>query len=167
MKKIYTLIIAIIALLTCQNSQAGENDWHLYLSPTYFVNPLARHLLQGGQVGFEKELSRRRLVGFAIVARDPSLYSERSFKTAEYSLAGYYKPPLYLGKNDNLYISFGGNMGSGFKGFTFGLNLGLEYEISLRNRVKLYIAQDNLLVFRSENLLVSGLSLGIKIPLTR
>lgn len=167
MRKIYTLIMAVLAFCTCYTSKAGENDWHLHLSPTYFINPLARNLIQGGQIGLEKELSRRRLTGFSLVVRDPNLYGQGTFKSAEYSLMGYYKPPIYLGKNDNMYVSFGGNIGSGFKGFTFGLNLGLEYEITLRNRMKLFIAQENLLVFRSSDLLISGLSIGLKVPLSR
>ena len=167
MKRLYILIVAIVAVVTCNTAKAGENDWHLFLSPNYFINPFARHFVQGGQIGFEKELSRRRLVGFSMVVRDTDLYNRGAFKTAEYSLIGYYKPSIYLGKNDNMYLSFGGNIGSARKGVTFGLNLAIEYEITLRNRLKFFIAQDNLLVFRSDNLLISGLSIGIKIPLTK
>ncbi len=107
------------------------------------------------------------MAGFAVVVRDPVLYNQGTFKKADYSLLGYYKPSIYLGKNDNAYISFGGNLGSGAKGITFGLNLSLEYAYTFRNRVKLFISQDNLLVFRTDNLLISGVSVGIKIPLTR
>lgn len=167
MKQIRIIIVAIVILLFNITMQAGENDWHAYLSPSYFLNPLARNTLQGGQIGFEKELSRRRLTGFSIIVRDKELFSKASFSKAEYSLLGYYKPALYLGKNDNLYFGIGANIGSGNKGFTFGLNLGLEYSITFRNRMKIFIAQDNLLIFRSENLLISGVSVGLKIPLSR
>lgn len=157
----------VVATISTLSMRAGENDWHIYFSPTYYLNPLNRTVLQGGQIGFEKELTRRRMAGFSLVVRDPTLYNQGSFKTADYSLLGYYKPSIYLGKNDNAYISVGGNLGSGSKGITFGLNLSLEYAYTFRNRIKLFISQDNLLVFRTDNLLISGISAGIKIPLNR
>lgn len=167
--KVVRVIIVTIVMLLCSTTtmRAGENDWHLYFAPSYYLNPLARNTLQGGQIGFEKEFSHRRIAGFALTVREHELFEKATFKTAEYSLSGYYKPSLYLGKNDNFYLSMGGNIGSGNKGFTFGLNLGLEYSITFRNRMKLYFSQDNLLVFRSDNLLISGFSIGLKIPLTR
>ncbi|TFH94900.1 hypothetical protein [Porphyromonas levii] len=163
----HLIIIIATLLLLAVPMRAGENDWHIYFSPTYYLNPLNRTSLQGGQIGFEKELTRRKMAGFAVVVRDPVLYNQGTFKTADYSLLGYYKPSIYLGKNDNAYISVGGNLGSGSKGITFGLNLSLEYAYTFRNRMKLFISQDNLLVFRTDNLLISGISAGIKIPLNR
>lgn len=167
MKHLKIIIAIVLASISIVSMRAGENDWHIYFSPTYYLNPLHRTSLQGGLIGFEKELTRRRMAGFAVVVRDPVLYNQGTFKKADYSLLGYYKPSIYLGKNDNAYISFGGNLGSGAKGITFGLNLSLEYAYTFRNRVKLFISQDNLLVFRTDNLLISGVSVGIKIPLTR
>ncbi|MDD7557435.1 MAG: hypothetical protein PUJ69_02035 [Porphyromonas somerae] len=168
MKAVRLTIVAIVILICSTTTmRAGENDWHLYFAPSYYINPLARNVLQGGQLGFEKELSHRRIAGFAFTVRESELFEKATFKTAEYSLSGYYKPSLHLGKNSNFYISMGGNIGSGHIGFTFGLNLGLEYAITFRNRMKLYFAQDNLLVFRSDNLLISGFSVGLKIPISK
>lgn len=167
MNRIKVLLIAVLTLAISITMKAGENDWYFFLSPSYYINPIARNLHQGLSLGFEKEISRRQIAGFSIVAREKSLYTQGSFAIADYSLTGFYKSALWSGKNDNIHLSMGGNIGSGkSKGFTFGLNLGIEYSISLSNRMKLFVAQENLLVFRSDNLLLSGLSLGIKIPLS-
>lgn len=166
MNKIKILFIAVLALVST-TMKAGDNDWYFFLSPSYYINPLARKLHQGLSIGFEKEISRRQVAGFSLVAREKSLYTQGTFAIADYSLTGFYKPALWSGKNDNIHLSMGGNIGSGkSKGFTFGLNLGLEYSITFRNRMKLFVAQENLLVFRSDNLLISGLLIGIKIPLS-
>lgn len=167
MKPLRLTLFAVFLFFTLIPIKAGENDWHVYIAPSYYLNPLARHPLQGGQIGFEKELSRRRLTGFSVIFREKELFTQASFAKAEYSLLGYYKPALYLGKNDNLYLSFGANIGSGRIGFTYGANIGLEYAITFRNRIKLYFSQDNLLTFRSDDLLISGISIGLKIPLSR
>ena len=165
--KLKSILLALVLLCASLPMKAGENDWYLFLSPTYFLNPLQRTTFQGVQLGFEKQLSRSSIAGFTVFAREKALYTKGTFATAEYSLAGYWKPNIAIGKNSDLYLSMGGNVGSGRIGITFGLNLGLEYDITLFNRVKLFIAQDNLLVFRSDERLISGISIGVKIPLSR
>ena len=73
-----------------------------------------------------------------------------------------------MSKNQDLYIALGGNLGtSSSAGITFGLNLGIEYDVTFSNGAKFFIAQDNLLVFRSPDRLVCGLSAGVKIPLAQ
>ena len=164
--RIKTLILTVFLSLLSVNLYAGENDWYMLFSPSCFVNPLQRHSLQGVQLGFEKELSGRNITGFSVFGRSKQLYRKADFKDAEYSLVGYYKPSVATGKNSNLYVSVGGNVGSGSKGVTFGLNLGFEYNLTLPNRMKVFVSQDNLLVFRSDDRLISGLSIGVKIPLS-
>lgn len=161
------LAIATLLVALALPMQAGVNDWYLWLSPGYYLNPLQRHGLGGVSVGLEKQISRANTAGLSVYTRDRDLYTAGNFDTAEYGLTGYWKPTLALWKNQDLYLSLGGNLGTGQSGVTFGLNLGLEYAITLYSGIKLFVAQDNLLVFRSDERLVCGLSVGVKIPLSR
>lgn len=162
------LLMVLFALLCTLPMYAGINDWYVHAAPGYFVNPLQRHTFGSVKLGMEKQLSRSSCAGFDIYARSQNLYTKADFRSAEYSIAGYWKPNVLMSKNQDLYIALGGNLGtSSSAGITFGLNLGFEYDLTFANGMKFFIAQDNLLVFRSPDRLVCGLSAGVKIPLAQ
>lgn len=168
MKRILLLLTLLLCLTLPNRATAGENDWHIGFAPSYHLNPFKRTFFQGAQLSIEKEIAKRQMIGAAVTANSPNLYFT-GFQDAKYDLLVYWKPYIALFKNSALYISIGGNVGTEYgRGITFGGNVGLEYSITLSSRIKFFTSLDNILSFRSvDNLYMTGLSAGIRIPLTK
>ncbi len=165
MSKFIKFLLVFSLLFGYQNNVfAGNRDWHIGISPSVYVNPFSRNVLYGLGINLEKEISHRNYWGISLLTYDVDI-SSSFFKDCEYNLLCYWKPMLSIGKNNYSTLKFGGNIGSSNKGITFGLNAGIEYNIVLRNRIKFFISQDNLLVFRGNETFLSSLSIGLKIPL--
>lgn len=158
------MLSLLFALLSILPSWAGEGDWHIGLSPSALFNPSSRTFRYGAAVSLEKQLRGRKTMEFGLLATGHK-GMEDVIKESELLLTGYYKPVLSLGKNTYSLLKFGANLGFGSRGLLFGVGAGFEYNIVLRNRIKFFISQDNILVFRGDDRFSSGLSLGIKLPL--
>lgn len=157
--------ILCIALLLCiPNLWAGEHDWHLGISPTVLFNPHSKTIKYGTGISLEKQIAQRRAIEFGVLA-SVNPQDKEPVKNSEILFTGYYKPILSLGKNSYSLFKLGTNIGVGNQGLLFGVGAGFEYNIVLRNRIKIFIAQDNLLVFRGNDRFSMGLSLGLKLPL--
>lgn len=161
MKK-YILILFIFTLLF-PTVHAGERDWHFGFSPATFFNPSSRTLRYGGVISLEKQLHGRNFMEYSLTATGNN-QTKDFLKESELIFAGYYKPVMNLGKNSYSLFKLGPNMGFG-KRFLFGFGAGFEYDIILKSRIKLFISQDNLLVFRGDDRFSCGVSIGIKLPL--
>lgn len=159
------LIFALLLLIsTSANLFAGERDWHLGLSPMLLANPDTRSLRYGTTISLEKELSGRKFMEFNIMAT-ANEKTKDLVQDSELLAMAYYKPVLTLGKNTYSLFRLGGTLGFGSKGLLFGVGAGFEYDIILRNRMKIFISQDNILVFRGDDRFSSAISIGLKLPL--
>lgn len=157
------LILFSLLLLTLLPSKAGENDWYVGSSGHVFFNPASRAVRYGASISLEKQLDGRKYIEFSLLATG---YPQSNLiKESELILQGYYKPLLYLGKNSYGVLKLGPNLGFGSIGILFGMGAGFEYDVILKNGIKLYISQDNLLVFRGDDRFSCGLSAGIRLPL--
>lgn len=143
---------------------AGENDWHIGLSPSLLFNPHTRTIRQAGVLSLEKQLSGRKAMEFSLLA-SANRGTEDFIKESELLLLAHYKPVLTLGKNTYSHFKLGGNLGFASQGLLFGISAGFEYNIVFRNRIKLFFSQDNILVFRGDDRFSSGISIGLKLPL--
>lgn len=162
MKK-YILLSFILTLLL-PTVQAGEKDWHIGLSPTVLLNPNSRTFRYGGSISLEKQLKSRNLMEFNLWMTGDK-QTKDILKDSEIILSGYYKPVMSLGKNSYSLFKWGPSMGFGQSGFLFGVSAGFEYDIVFKSRVKMFISQENSLLFRSANRVSCGLSIGFRIPL--
>lgn len=161
MKKQLSILLILISFFS---SWAGESDWHLGFTPTALFNPHSRTLRYGAHLSLEKQLRGRKAMEFGILATGhPRM--QNILKESELHLTGLYKTILSLGKNSYSHFKFGANLGVGSRGLLFGLGAGFEYNIVLRNRVKLFISQDNILVFRGDDRFSCGIGIGLKLPL--
>lgn len=158
------LLMVLVSLVSFLPSWAGEKDWHLGVAPTILANPHTRTLRYGGLISLEKQLGGRKAMEFAFMATGNS-QTKNIVKDTELLLLGYYKPVLSMGKNSYSHFKLGANLGFGQRGLLFGVGAGFEYNIVFRNRTKLFISQDNILVFRGEDRFSCGLSVGLKLPL--
>lgn len=158
----YLLFFSLL-LLTLLPSKAGENDWYIGSSGHVFFNPSSRAVRYGASISLEKQLDGRKYIEFSMLAT--GYPNSNLIKESELILQGYYKPLLSLGKNSYGVLKVGPNLGFGSIGILFGMGVGFEYDIILKNGIKLYISQDNLLVFRGDDRFSCGLSAGIRLPL--
>ena len=157
------LIFFSLLLLTLLPSKAGENDWYIGSSGHVLFNPSSRAVRYGASISLEKQLDGRKYIEFSLLATG---YPKSNLvKESELILQGYYKPLLSLGKNSYGVLKLGPNLGFGSIGILFGMGAGFEYDVILKNGIKLYISQDNLLVFRGDDRFSCGLSAGIRLPL--
>lgn len=163
-KAMRQVLLCLFVICSSLILKAGEHDWHLGLSPSVLLNLRSRTVRYGGSISLEKQISSRRAIEFNLMATGKRNMGNL-IKNSELLLQGYYKPILSLGKNSYSHFKFGPNLGFGPRGLLFGLGAGFEYNIVFRNRVKFFISQDNILVFRGYDRFSSGISLGLKLPL--
>lgn len=152
-----------LMFLSFFSALAGENDWYVTPSGHVLFNPTSRVVRYGASMSLEKQIGGHKHIEVALLAT--GYPNSNLFKESELIMQGYYKPLLSLGKNSYGAVKFGPNLGFGSLGFLFGLGVGFEYDVVLHNGLKLYISQDNLLVFRGDDRFSSGLSAGIRLPL--
>ncbi len=86
-----------------------------------------------------------------------------AYKT--FGIGGAYKPAFWRGKNSNVRLRMGADLGANRKGFQASIDLGLEYSYSFRSGVQLFVMQKNDFVFWTRDHFRNGLLVGIKIPL--
>lgn len=158
------LLMLLITLGSFLPSWSGEQDWHIGIAPTALLNPHTRTLRYGGLITLEKQLGGRKAMEFSFMATGNS-QTKSIIKDTELLWLGYYKPILSMGKNSYSHFKIGANLGFGHRGLLFGVGAGFEYNIVFRNRTKLFISQDNTLVFRGEDRFSCGVSIGLKLPL--
>ena len=157
------LILFCLLFLSLLPSRAGENDWYIGSSGYVLFNPSSRAARYGASLSLEKQLEGRKYIEFSLLATG---YPHRNLiKESELILQGYYKPILSLGKNNYGVLKLGPNLGFGSIGLLFGVGVGFEYDVILKSGIKLYISQDNLLVFRGDDRFSCGLSAGIRLTL--
>lgn len=86
-----------------------------------------------------------------------------AYKT--FGIGGAYKPSFWRGKNSNMRLRMGADLGANRKGFQASIDLGLEYSYSFRSGVQIFVMQKNDFVFWTRDHFRNGLLVGFKIPL--
>ena len=82
-----------------------------------------------------------------------------------YTVGGAYKGRLMRWKNSTLKYRLGVDFGAEEHAFQLGLGVGLEYNYTFKNKMKLFVLQKNDFRFWAGDTFRNGLLVGIKIPI--
>ncbi|GHT53638.1 hypothetical protein FACS189451_03810 [Bacteroidia bacterium] len=163
-KKIFILIIGLVFAL---NIQAGDGDVSFNVAGGWQFDKTFNAV-----IALEKEIKYHNsyelyfdLANAYTFAPDGKIYSNTFWKYPSILGGLAYKPTLLRGKNTSLKMRGGAALGVNKNGFECGIDLGLEYSYSFKNRWKIFVWQKNDVVFWTRDHWRTGILIGVKIPI--
>lgn len=167
MKRLVLLLTLITAL--CGRMTAGENDTYFgfnagVLYPRIF-NITAQYEIETKYhnaweiyLDYATQWNKCRTCGKVCM---DSFWKEEY----AYGLGVAYKPAFSRGKNSFGRFRFGADLGASTRNFALGVEVGLEWVWTLRNRMQIVFQQKNEVTFWAKPRFKNGALIGIRMPL--
>ncbi len=167
MKKIIIVLLLMVGLGTAK-SYAGEGNVYFNLGGGWqYKNTITSMLSMEFETRYHSawEVNINLSNEYRKCPIHNVIDSESFWYKQSFSVGGAYKGRLIRWKNSTLKYRFGVDLGAEESDFQLGLGVGLEYNYTLKNNMKLFVLQKNDFRFWAGDTFRNGLLIGIKIPI--